>query len=122
MPVRLVALDDGPDIVLDQEMVVVGRHPSCDARLDSPRLSRHHCCLMIEEGEIVVQDLGSTNGIRINGQRVKTGCLRVGDVLSIAHFRYRVDHVPRLRRADLSHLRATDYLFTGSRFGFISRN
>jgi pSer/pThr/pTyr-binding forkhead associated (FHA) protein len=122
MPVRLVALDDGPDIVLDQEIVVVGRHPSCDARLDSLRLSRHHCCLTIEGGKIVVQDLGSTNGIRINGQRVKTGCLRAGDILSIAHFRYRVDHTPRLRRADLSHLRAPDYLFTGSRFGFISRN
>jgi pSer/pThr/pTyr-binding forkhead associated (FHA) protein len=122
MPVRLVALDDGPDIVLDQEIVVVGRHPSCDARLDSLRLSRHHCCLTIEGGKIVVQDLGSTNGIRINGLRVKTGCLRAGDILSIAHFRYRVDQAPRLRRADLSHLRATDYLFTGSRFGFISRN
>ncbi len=35
MPARLVALDDGPDINLDRAMVVVGRHPSCDTRLDS---------------------------------------------------------------------------------------
>ncbi len=39
MPVRLVALDEGPDIVLDRAMVVVGRHPSCDTRLDSLRVS-----------------------------------------------------------------------------------
>jgi predicted component of type VI protein secretion system len=92
MTARLVALDEGPDIVLDRAMVVVGRHPACDARLDSLRVSRHHCCMMQENGEVVVRDLGSTNGIRINGQRVEMGRLKPGDELSIAHIRYRLDH------------------------------
>ena len=91
MIARLVALDDGPDIMLDCAMVVVGRHPACDARLDSLRVSRHHCCMMHENGEVVVRDLGSTNGIRINGQRVEMGRLKAGDELSIAHIRYRLD-------------------------------
>ena len=55
MPVRLVALDEGPDITLDRTMVVVGRHPNCDARLDSLRVSRHHCCMTQESGEVMVQ-------------------------------------------------------------------
>lgn len=92
MPVRLVAIDEGPDITLDRTMVVVGRHPNCDARLDSLRVSRHHCCMTQESGEIVVRDLGSTNGIRINGQRVEIGRLRPGDELSIAHIRYRMEN------------------------------
>jgi FHA domain len=92
MSARLVALDEGPDIVLDRAMVVVGRHPACDARLDSLRVSRHHCCMMQESGEVVVRDLGSTNGIRINGQRVEMGRLKSGDELSIAHIRYRLDN------------------------------
>jgi FHA domain len=92
MTARLVALDDGQDIVLDRAMVVVGRHPACDARLDSLRVSRHHCCMMQESGEVVVRDLGSTNGIRINGQRVEMGRLKPGDELSIAHIRYRLDN------------------------------
>jgi len=92
MTARLVALDEGSDIVLDRAMVVVGRHPACDARLDSLRVSRHHCCMMQEAGEIIVRDLGSTNGIRINGQRVEMGRLRPGDELSIAHIRFRFDH------------------------------
>ena len=92
MPVRLVALDEGPDIMLDRTMVVVGRHPNCDARLDSLRVSRHHCCMTQESGEVVVRDLGSTNGIRINGQRVEIGRLRAGDELSIAHIRYRLEN------------------------------
>jgi pSer/pThr/pTyr-binding forkhead associated (FHA) protein len=92
MPARLVALDEGPDIVLDRAMVVVGRHPQCDARLDSLRISRHHCCMTQDQNEVVVRDLGSTNGIRINGQRVEVGRLRPGDELSIAHIRYRFDN------------------------------
>jgi predicted component of type VI protein secretion system len=91
MPARLVALDEGPDIILDRTMVVVGRHPQCDARLDSLRISRHHCCMTQDRGELVVRDLGSTNGIRINGQRVEMGRLRTGDKLSIAHIRYRLE-------------------------------
>jgi predicted component of type VI protein secretion system len=91
MPARLVALDEGPDIPLDRAMVVVGRHPQCDARLDSLRISRHHCCMTTDQGEVVVRDLGSTNGIRINGQRVEMGRLRPGDELSIAHIRFRLD-------------------------------
>lgn len=91
MSVRLVALDEGPDIPLDREMLVVGRHPQCDARLDSIRVSRRHCCMTPDNGEIIVKDLGSTNGIRINGQRVEKGRLRPGDELSIAHIRYRFD-------------------------------
>lgn len=91
MLARLVALDEGPDIPVDRAMLVVGRHPRCDARLDSIRVSRQHCCMTAVDGELEVRDLGSTNGIRINGQRVETGRLRPGDELSIAHIRYRLD-------------------------------
>ncbi len=92
MPARLVALDEGTDIPLDRSMVVVGRHPLCDVRLDSLRISRHHCCMTQDQEEVVVRDLGSTNGIRINGERVERGRLRPGDELSIAHIRYRLEN------------------------------
>jgi FHA domain len=92
MPARLVALDEGSDIALDRSMVVVGRHPLCDVRLDSLRISRHHCCMTQDKDELVVRDLGSTNGIRINGERVERGRLRTGDELSIAHIRYRLEN------------------------------
>lgn len=91
MPVRLMALDEGADIPVDRAVVVVGRHPQCDARIDSIRVSRRHCCMTADRGEVVVRDLGSTNGIRINGQRVEMGRLRPGDELAIAHIRYRLE-------------------------------
>jgi predicted component of type VI protein secretion system len=91
MSPRFVAIDEGPDIALDRAMVVVGRHPNCDTRLDSLRVSRHHCCMTQENGQVLVRDLGSANGIRINGQRVEMGRVRPGDELSIAHIRYRLE-------------------------------
>jgi pSer/pThr/pTyr-binding forkhead associated (FHA) protein len=91
MTARFVAIDQGPDITLDRPMIVVGRHPDCDARLDSLRVSRRHCCMTRENDQVVVRDLGSTNGIRINGARVEAGRLSPGDELSIAHFRYRLE-------------------------------
>ena len=55
-----------------------------------------------DQGEIVVRDLGSTNGIRINGQRIEMGRLRPGDELSIAHIRYRYEtgDLPEMTLAD----------------------
>src|SRR6476660_6203224 len=91
MSSRFGAIDEGPDITLDRAMIVVGRDPNCDTRLDSLRVSRHHCCMTRKNDQVVVRDLGSTNGIRINGMRVETGSLRLGDELSIAHFRYRLE-------------------------------
>ena len=90
----LRAVLDGPDITLDRAMVMVGRHPQCDARLDSLWVSRRHSIFTEDGGEVVVRDLGSTNGIRINGQRVERGRLRPGDEISIAHIRYRLEGAP----------------------------
>ncbi len=95
---RLVAVDAGPDIVLDRDMMVVGRHPACHVRLDFLRVSRRHCCFTLEGGELWVRDLGSTNGTRINGTQVEAGRLRNGDELSIAHLRYRFESGPFLSR------------------------
>jgi pSer/pThr/pTyr-binding forkhead associated (FHA) protein len=93
MPLRLVPLDHWPEILVDSAMIVVGRDPTCDAQLDSIRVSRRHCCMrpVRDELELEVRDLGSTHGIWINGLRVKTGRLRPGDELVIAHVRYMLD-------------------------------
>jgi hypothetical protein len=89
---RLIALEEGPDISVGPMPAIVGRDPWCDARLDSIRVSRFHCCLTEVDGKVVVLDLGSVNGTRINGRLVKLGWLRPGDELSIAHLRYRVEN------------------------------
>ena len=91
--IRLIAVDGCLEIVVGRTPLVIGRHSGCDVRLGSCRVSRHHCCLTEVEGEaeVVVRDLCSTNGIRINGERVTMGRLRPGDRLAIANFVFRLE-------------------------------
>ncbi|HEY8503486.1 MAG TPA: FHA domain-containing protein [Gemmataceae bacterium] len=90
MPAQLLALTDGPSILLDKPIMLFGRHPECDIQLNSRKVSRKHCCIAQVNDYLVVRDLGSTNGIRINGSRVTEGKLRTGDELTIGNFRYQV--------------------------------
>ena len=95
MPALLVSLDGNADIPLDQIVVVVGRHRGCNVRIASPRVSRRHCCLAVDRDGVLVRDLGSTHGTRINRQRIEEVVLRLGDELSIAHYRYRLEGLSR---------------------------
>jgi pSer/pThr/pTyr-binding forkhead associated (FHA) protein len=61
-----------------------------------------------EHDQVVVHDLGSTNGIRINGERVETGRLRPGDELSIAHIRYLLEGEEDSEQASDPAIRETD--------------
>jgi FHA domain len=90
MPAELLALTDGPSIVLDKPILLLGRHPECDIQIDSRKVSRRHCCIAQVADYLVVRDLDSTNGIRINGARVMEGKLKHGDELTIGNHRYQV--------------------------------
>jgi pSer/pThr/pTyr-binding forkhead associated (FHA) protein len=91
MPGHLRSLGNHADLPIDRPLIVVGRHPLCDARLDSQRISRRHCCLAADGDCLLVRDLGSTNGTRINGQPIDIGLLHPGDELAIAHYRFRLE-------------------------------
>jgi general secretion pathway protein A len=63
---------------------VVGRTPDNDLQIDSKFISRHHCQLVTgADGVTVIEDLNSTNGIMVRGQRVRRHTLRDGDVVSV---------------------------------------
>ncbi len=90
MPAQLVALDQTASILLDKPILLVGRHPECDIQIDSCKISRRHCCIAQVSDYLVIRDLGSTNGIRINGVRVNEGRLAPGDEVTIGSSRYQV--------------------------------
>jgi predicted component of type VI protein secretion system len=93
MPAQLVALNDGPSILLDKPILLIGRHPECDIQIDSRKISRRHCCIAQVNDYLVIRDLDSTNGIRINGVRVVEGRLDPGDEVTIGNHRYEVTWV-----------------------------
>jgi hypothetical protein len=63
---------------------VLGRSRDCDVVLDDPNVSRHHAEVRPSGGSWVVNDLGSTNGIKVNGRRIRgPESLKRGDVIEL---------------------------------------
>jgi len=90
MPAQLVALRDGPNILIDKPILLLGRHPECDIQIDSRKISRRHCVIAQINDYLLVRDLDSTNGIRINGIKVVEGKLMPGDELTVGNHVFRV--------------------------------
>ncbi|MEX0715399.1 MAG: FHA domain-containing protein [Planctomycetaceae bacterium] len=84
----------GQKIVLSRGEVVFGRDDDCGIRLTSADVSRRHCVLRIDPGEVVLRDLGSSNGTFVNGIPVRDELRLVsGDLLRIGPMEFRVADV-----------------------------
>jgi predicted component of type VI protein secretion system len=92
MAVYLVPDDKGASITVDKAIIFIGRHPECDVVLNSSRkVSRRHCCFAQVNDKLVVRDLGSMNGIRVNGEPIKREKeLKLGDQVSVGDVIYTV--------------------------------
>jgi predicted component of type VI protein secretion system len=99
MPVRLVPVSSGKPIKLDKPVLLIGRNPGCDVILkQSRKVSRTHCLIACVNNTVLIRDLGSTNGVWINSQRVERDArLRLGDELSVADVRY---HLVRVEQSN----------------------
>src|SRR4051794_38833511 len=94
MRARLVPLEGGAPIDIAKDLVLVGRKEDCDLRLDHKSVSKLHCVLVKTDGLLLLRDLGSTNGTRVNGQRVRRAALLPNDQLQLASLRYSVQTAP----------------------------
>lgn len=90
MRVQLVPLDGGRPLDLVKDLTLVGRQDDCDLQLDHKSVSKMHCVLVKADGMLFLRDLGSTNGTRVNGQRVRRAALMSEDQITIAGYGYRV--------------------------------
>jgi hypothetical protein len=85
-----LVLPDGNRIVVGEEPVSIGRLPECDVVLSDPNVSRRHAEVRRRGNEILIVDLGSTNGTKLNGSRVKEQRLGDGDDITVGgtHIRF----------------------------------
>jgi len=85
----------------------LGREPDCELRLDEPNVSRYHASLRLDGEALVVANLGSTNGIYVNGVRRDHAELRQWDVVVVGGSAFRVEGVaastPASPAPDLAH-------------------
>ncbi len=89
---RLCPLGGGDAIELTQDVITVGRRESCDLRLKYSNVSSTHCELSFRSGMWHVRDLGSSNGIKVNGVRMMQKKLLPGDELGIAGHLFKIEY------------------------------
>src|SRR5262245_42520957 len=76
-------IGDGRRSMLSGERAVIGRSRDCDVVVADPNVSRRHAELRKGDEGWTVIDLGSTNGIKVNGRRVGQAVLRPGDQITL---------------------------------------
>ena len=97
MSARLVPLDRDATMIsaiaIQRPAILIGRHPECDVRIDFPQISRRHCFIGTAYDRLIIRDLGSRHGVRINGRVVNESILRSGDEIAIGPFLFRLEEV-----------------------------
>jgi pSer/pThr/pTyr-binding forkhead associated (FHA) protein len=78
---------------------VLGRAPECDRRVNDASISRRHCVFTLRDDQAWVEDLGSSNGTRLNGEAL-TGARPIedGDRIDLARLSFQA----RLRQVQAS--------------------
>lgn len=90
---ELVPVGGGDAIPLIQEIMTMGRRQSCDIQLDFANISGTHAELSFRNGWWYVKDKGSTNGVKVNGERTLNRRLRPGDEVAIANHKYTIQYM-----------------------------
>lgn len=85
---RALLVGDDKRTVLSGDPFVIGRSRDCDLVLDDPNVSRRHAELRRADDGWEVRDLGSTNGIKLNGRRSRGGRLKPGDEITLGLSRF----------------------------------
>ena len=94
MPKMVVAIDGVviKEVPLTQERTTVGRRPYNDVVIDNLAVSGEHAVFVLSGDDVLLHDLGSTNGTYVNGKPVKQQTLRNGDLVEMGKYKIRFLH------------------------------
>lgn len=99
MQVVLVMFSPGGErrsFPVTREMTIIGRREDCDLRIPLGDVSRKHCRMIREADTLRIEDLGSSNGTYVNGQRIQEAILQPGDTVRVGPIAFvlQVDGLP----------------------------
>lgn len=93
---------NGQVITLADE-TLIGRHQDCTLVLQSAQVSRRHAAIVRNDGQFWLQDLNSSNGTFLNGERITTVELKDGDIIKIDQLEFKVLN-EETQQADLEQI------------------
>jgi len=89
--IQLSGRETGQNYNLTGRSIKIGRDASCEICVDDPHVSRVHCVINSVDGALILRDLESTNGVFVNGNKVKEHKLSDGDKVLVGtrlYFRF----------------------------------
>ncbi len=95
---RIQNSSEKPNSLLLTKTTVVGRASDCDLQLNSDLVSRYHCKIFLTGSVALINDLGSSNGTFINGDKLipkRDTKLTPGCLLSVANINFKVEYDSR---------------------------
>jgi pSer/pThr/pTyr-binding forkhead associated (FHA) protein len=82
---------NGREIKLTVPKFIIGRGEGTHLRPSSDLVSRHHCAISVQEGEVIVEDMGSRNGTFVNGEKLTAPHVaRSGDTVRVGRLQFEV--------------------------------
>ncbi|MFO0967902.1 MAG: FHA domain-containing protein [Gemmataceae bacterium] len=91
---ELIPVGGGDPVPLLREQMTLGRRESCDICLKFPNVSGLHCEFVYRSGHWIVRDMGSTNGLKVNGVKTAKRVLHPEDVITIAKRSFTIKYTP----------------------------
>jgi pSer/pThr/pTyr-binding forkhead associated (FHA) protein len=101
---ELIPEGGGDNIPLIRDILTIGRRESCDIPMRYPNVSGLHCELIFKDGFWYIKDLGSTNGIKVNGVRTPKKLLHPGEKITIAKKSYTIQYEPPTNKRGMEEL------------------
>jgi pSer/pThr/pTyr-binding forkhead associated (FHA) protein len=87
---ELVPSNGDAPIPITKDVTVLGRREFCDVQIEDPSLSKRHCVLVRTDGLLMIRDLATTNGTKVNGRRIMWAALLPNDRLTLGRRKFRV--------------------------------
>jgi type II secretory pathway predicted ATPase ExeA len=95
---------------LTERQYVIGRAELADIVIDDTYASKMHAMLQVYSNAIVLVDLNSTNGTTVNSIVIQKTILRNNDIISLGHFRLKIENVPAISPEMDERIKASDTL------------
>ncbi len=81
--IRVTESGQQQSVPLTREKTIIGRMDDCHLRIPIAGVSRKHCEIVVEDGSVTINDLGSSNGTYVNQDRIESIPVSAGDLLSV---------------------------------------
>lgn len=97
---QLIPTNGDPPIPLVKERIVIGRQPDCDIQLPFANVSSRHAELRFDKGSWILIDRKSSNGTKVNDEKIERKRLHPGDHVTFARkYHFKIEYVAEAKLA-----------------------